>query len=231
MLDQAIEALGSYDWGKDYAAIKPIEDAIVSTAGDTEARKSLEEKLVGVLSSGASRGAKDYVCRQLRTIGMAVSVPSLAKLLSDKELAHMARYALENNPAPEAGAALRDALANVDGLLLVGVISSLGDRKDNESVQALTGLLNGSDSTVARAAATALGDIRTTEASQALAKCSSTDPGVLSAVTDASLSCAESLLAAGNKAAALPIYRKYSSAEQKHVQLAAKRGLLSALGK
>jgi hypothetical protein len=76
-----------------------------------------------------------------------------------------------------------------------------------------------------------LGDIRTIEASQALAQCSSTDEAVVSAVTDASLSCAESLLAAGNKAAALPIYKKYSSAEQKHVQLAAKRGLLSALGK
>ena len=31
MSDQAIEALSSYDWGKDYGAIKPIEEAIVST--------------------------------------------------------------------------------------------------------------------------------------------------------------------------------------------------------
>ncbi len=231
MSDQAFEALASYDWGKDYAAIKPIEDAIVSSTGDVEARKSLEEKLTNVLSSDASRAAKDYACRQLRVIGTAASVPVIAQLLSDKELAHMARYALENNPAPEAGATLRDAIANVEGHLLIGIISSLGDRKDNESVPALAGLLNSSDATVARAAATALGDIRTTEASQTLAKSNSTDPAVVSAVTDASLSCAESLLAGGNKAAALPIYKKYSSAEQKHVQLAAKRGLLSALGK
>ena len=39
MSDQAIEALGSYDWGQDYAALKPIEDAVVSTQGDAEARK------------------------------------------------------------------------------------------------------------------------------------------------------------------------------------------------
>ncbi len=52
MLDQAIEALSSYDWGKDYSAIKPIEDAVVATQGDAEARKTLEEKLAGVLTSG-----------------------------------------------------------------------------------------------------------------------------------------------------------------------------------
>lgn len=230
MLDQAIEALGSYDWGTDYAAIKPIEEAVVSTHGDAPARQSLEEKLAGVLTTGASRAAKDYVCRQLRIIGTATSVPAIAQWLSDKELAHMARYALESNPAPEVGAALREALSKVDGELQIGIISSLGDRRDNASVEPLAELLNGSDVSVARAAATALGDIRTSEASQALLKCTSADPAVVSAVTDASLCCAESLLAAGNKAAALSIYKKYASAEQKHVQLAAKRGMLAALG-
>ncbi len=231
MLDQAIEALGSYDWGKDYATIKPIEEAVVSTQGDTEARKELEEKLASVLQSDASRAAKDYVCRQLRVIGTAASVPATAKLLFDKEFAHMARYALENNPSPEAGAALRDALPKVEGLLQVGILSSLGDRKDHQSIAAIAALLDSSDANVARASATALGDIQTVEASQALTNCKSTDAAVVSAVIDASLRCAESFLASGNKAAALPIYKKYSTAEQKHVQLAAKRGMLSALGK
>lgn len=231
MLDQAIEALSSYDWGKDYAALKPIEDAVVSTQGDAEARKALEDQLAAVLSSGASRAAKDYVFRQLRIIGTAASVPAIAALLPDKDLSHMARYALESNPAAEAGSALRDALPKVDGALQVGIISSLGDRQDTESVKSLSALLDGSDVAVARAAAIALGDIRTAEASQALANCKSADAAVTAAVTDASLSCAESLLAAGDKPAALSIYKKYSAAEQKHVQIAAKRGMLAALGK
>ncbi len=143
----------------------------------------------------------------------------------------MARYALESNPTAEAGTALRDALSKVDGELKVGVISSLGDRQDNASVQSLGALVNGSDVAVARAAATALGDIRTAEASQALANCKASDAAVTAAVADAALSCAESLLAAGNKTAALSVYKKYSAAEQKHLQVAAKRGMLAALAK
>lgn len=231
MSDQAIEALSSYDWGKDYGAIKPIEEAIVSTQGDVEARKTLEGKLAAVLNSDASRAAKDYVCRQLRIIGTAASVPATAGLLSDKELSHMARYALESNPAVEASEALRDALSKVDNELKVGVISSLGNRQDNASVQLLGGLVGSSNVAVARAAATALGDIRTAEASQTLANCKPSDAAVTAAVADAALSCAESLLAAGNKAAALSVYKKYSTAEQKHVQIAAKRGVLATLAK
>jgi hypothetical protein len=152
-------------------------------------------------------------------------------LLSDKELSHMARYALESNPAAEAGAALRDALPKAEAELKVGIISSLGNRQDNASTQSLGGLVGSSDVAVARAAATALGDIRTAEASQTLANCQPSDAAVIAAVADAALSCAESLLAAGNRAAALSVYKKYSTAEEKHVQIAAKRGMLAALAK
>ena len=46
----------------------------------------------------------DYVCRVLRVIGTADSVPALAGLLAERNLSHMARYALQDNPAPEAQA-------------------------------------------------------------------------------------------------------------------------------
>ena len=98
-------------------------------------------------------------------------------------------------------------------------------------MEALGSLVGKSDVAIARAAATALGDIRTVEASQTLANCNSSDASVNAAVADAALSCAESLLASGNKAAALSVYKKYSTAEQKHVQIAAKRGMLAALAK
>ena len=231
MLDQAFEALRSFDWGKDVNALKPIDDAVVSTHGDAAARKALEDQLAAVLNTDASRAAKDYVCRLLRIVGTASSVPAIAPLLSNKDLSHMARYALESIPAAEAGAALRDALGKVDSPLKVGIASSLGDRQDKDSVQSLAALANGADIGVARGAAFALGAIGTAEASQALANCKATDAAVTAAVTDAALSCAESLLAAGDKAAALSIYKKYAAAEQKHVQLAAKRGMLAAIGK
>jgi len=44
-------------------------------------------------------------------VGTASSVPALAALLTDNELSHMARFALERMPAAEAGAALREAFA------------------------------------------------------------------------------------------------------------------------
>ena len=68
-----------------------------------------------MLPTGHSRAAKDFVCRKLAIIGTAESVPALAALLPDKDLSHMARYALERIPAPEAAKALREALAKTSG--------------------------------------------------------------------------------------------------------------------
>ena len=100
--------------GPDYAAVKPIHEAIVATHGDAAARTELESRLAAVLPANVSRAAKDFACRVLRTIGSAESVAVLAGRLSDPEHSHMARFALERMPAPEAGAALREALAAVE---------------------------------------------------------------------------------------------------------------------
>ena len=110
MLDQALEALKTYDWGTDPNVLLPIDEAVVKTHGDADARKDLEAKLASVLTTGVSRDAKDFVCRKLMVIGTAQSTPTLAGLLTDKDLSHMARYALERIPASEAAQALRDAL-------------------------------------------------------------------------------------------------------------------------
>ena len=119
----------------------------------------------------------------------------------------MARYALERIPASEAGQALRDALPKVSGAVLVGVIGSLGVRRDAASVPALAALLNNADASVARAAAIALGDIGTAEAAKALADGKPTTPEATQAATDASLACAEELLAGGKKVEALAVYK------------------------
>ena len=49
----------------------------------------------------------------------------------------MARYGLEPIPDPAVDAALRDALGKVKGRLLVGVIGSIGVRRDPKAVPAL----------------------------------------------------------------------------------------------
>jgi hypothetical protein len=156
----------------------------------------------------------------------------LAELLLNPELSHMARFALERIPAPEAAQALREALTKVSGATKAGVLSSLGQRGDTTSVASIAQALKDEDPTVARAAALALGAIRTPEAAAALASSQVSNPLVQSAVVDASLSCAEGWLAAGNKGEALKIYKSYTAeSHPKHVRLAATRGMLACAGK
>ncbi|MGM0488516.1 MAG: HEAT repeat domain-containing protein [Planctomycetota bacterium] len=231
MLDQAFEALKTYDWGTDTKVLDPIEEAVVTTRDNADARKDLEKRLVATLKADVSRDAKDYVCRKLRVVGTAASVPALAEMLPQEENSHMARYALESMPVSEAAQALRDALPKVSGELKVGVIGSLGVRQDAASVPVLASLLEEGDESVARSAALALGAIRLPSAAKALNAAKTENAAVSAAIADASLACAEAMLEAGKKAQARRLYKGLSGDDRpKHVRLAATRGLLACAG-
>ncbi|MDP6720415.1 MAG: HEAT repeat domain-containing protein [Pirellulaceae bacterium] len=226
MLDQTFDALKKYDWGQDPEVLKPINDALISTREDDAARKELEATLTAILTDDVPRAAKDFVCRKLRVIGTDDCVPALASLLADKDLSHMARYALERIPTPGAAKALREALPKVENAQKVGIISSLGVRQDTDSVNALAGVLSDSFNPVAKAAAIALGAIHTAAAAKALSKSKHL------AAIDASLCCAEALLADGKRLDALAIYNGLAGDEQpKHIRMAATRGKLACLAK
>jgi HEAT repeat protein len=231
--DKAFAALKTYEWGTDRNVLKPIDDAVVATHGKADAQKELAAKLAAVLGTDAPQCAKDYVCRQLSLIGTADSVPALAPLLTDEKLSHMARYALERIPGDAPGKAMRDSLPNVKGKLKVGVINSLGVRRDAASTEAMIALLGDADAEIASAAAAALGAIGTPEAAKALGEFQGKAPEKLKLpAADAYLVCAERLLADGKKAEALVIYKALSKPElPKHVRLAATRGMLAATGK
>jgi len=224
-LEPAFEALRVYDWGKqeDRSLLNPIDDAITTSHGDADARLVLEGRLAAVLASDVPRDAKDYIGRKLMLIGTATCVPALAALLPDADLSHMARYALERIPASEAGDALREAMGVLDGDLKIGMISSLSARNDEACVPALKALLGNSNALLAKAAADALGIIGTTDAAEALSGAETMAP-----VIDASLACAESLLAGGNKTGAMAIYQKFMAGDYPaHVKLGATRGMLA----
>lgn len=197
-VDRAFEALKTFDWGDDRAALVPLENAVVAALRDEKARAALEARLAAVLDTNASRDAKDVVCRHLRVIGSAACVPALARLLPDSKLSHMARYALERIQDPAAGAALRDALPRVSGKLKAGVAGSLGARRDAAAVPSLVPLLGHDDVEIVIAAATALAEIATPEAAGALASAASTVPAAArAAVMDGALRAAEQLARAG----------------------------------
>jgi HEAT repeat protein len=232
-VDKSFKALKTFDWGTNYDEIQAIDDAVIATHGDAATRKDLETRLTAVLSTNASRPAKDFTCRMLSEIGSANCVPALAGLLTDQDLSHMARYALERIGGPESVKAIRDAMPKVSGALKAGMIESLGARRDGGSVDVLTVLAGGPDKTLAFAAINALGKIGTPEAAKSLSDIIKSAPDELKPITaDACLAFAERLSAEGKKAQAMSLYKGLSGEDQpKYVRLAATRGLLAAAAK
>lgn len=232
-VDKALETLKTYDWGADRNALNPIDQAIIATHGDSAARKALEKGLVDALAGGISRSAQDYVCRKLRVVGTARSVKVLAALLPNEENSHIARYALERIPDAKAVKAMRDALPKVSSKLKPGIIGSLGVRRDKKSIKAISKLLGDSDTGVARAAAHSLALIGTSAAARELSKFAKKAPANMKMqAADASLICAEQLLADGAKSEAVALYKGLNGDDQpRHVKVAAMKGVLTAAAK
>ena len=232
-LDKAWDTLKTYDWGADPETLKPIDQAIVATHGDTAARKALEKSLVDALVGGISRSAQDYVCRRLRVIGTTQSVAALAALLPAEETSHIARYALERIPDETAAEAMRDALPKVSDKLRPGIIGSLGARRDTKSIKTIAKHLRDSNIQVARAAAHSLGLIGTPAAARELSSFAKRAPANMKIpAADACLICADQLLANGEKSEALALYKGLRGDDQPtHVKVAAMKGMLTAATK
>jgi hypothetical protein len=232
-IDDLFTALAAFDWGRDASALAALDARVV--AADPAERADLERRLAGLLAGDASRAAKDYACRRLCLVGSAASVPALAPLLRDRGMSHMARFALERIEAPEAGRALLDALGEVEGDLQIGVISSLAARREAAAVPALAALIAGEPAS-AVAAAAALGRIGTPQAAAVLAGQSPAE-GVADAVFDARITVAETLLAAGDRAAAAAAFRSLlttvrdqpATRRDRAARCAARAGLIDSL--
>lgn len=235
-LDAPFRTLAGFDWGDDAGPLATIDAAVVAAHGDLALTSDLEKRLCGVVSGATPRAAKEYACRKLSLIGTKAAVPTLAARLGDADDSHMARFALERIPGVEAADALRQALATVRGELTVGMISSLANRRDAESVRPLAGLLGG-EPMVAAAAATALGRIATPEAAAALAAATPPEGTVADAVLDARIACADALLAAGDRDTAKPMYAAVAAAvgdapktrRERALRVAATSGTLACL--
>jgi HEAT repeat protein len=166
-----------------------------------------EEKLIAVLKSDAGQKEKADACRELAVLGTKKAVPDLATLLADEKLSHMARYALETIPDPSATDALRDAVGKLKGPPLVGVIGSLGVRRDVKAVDHLAKLLTDEDADVAQGAARALGSIGNSSAARALTDAmGKIPPANQVAFCEGLFRCAEALTANGQNGEALAIY-------------------------
>jgi len=167
-LEAVLRDLDSFAYSKNEEILYRLREYILNNRGTEESRAACEDKLLTFLGSTSNLDAKLAVCRELRLIGGERSAPALGRMLLLTETTDLARYALEKIPGPASDKAFLEALNAATGEMKLGIISSLGNRKAAGAVQALAGLLNGPEPTVASASATALGRIGGKEAAAAL---------------------------------------------------------------
>jgi HEAT repeat protein len=187
-----------------------------------------QAELIRLLQSDAAPGDKAIACKKLAIYGTKDAVPALAPLLTNPDLSSWARIALEAIPDPAADAALRDAVGKVQGRLLVGVINSIGVRRDAEAVKPLAGKLSDGDAAVASAAAIALGRIGTKPAAEVLQAALAGAPvAVRPSVARGCLLCAERFLAEGKASDATELCDLVRKADlPKQVLVEATRGAI-----
>jgi HEAT repeat protein len=185
--------------------------------------------LIHILTDAASpEFQKAKACQRAGELGAKEAVPALAALLADEHLSVYARYGLEPIADPSADDALRAALSKLKGKQLIGVINSIAKRRDGKARASLAGMIYSTDADVASAAAAALGSLGgpapAKELQAALAK---TKGATRMAVADASLVCAERLLAEGKRDEALALYTSLSAPDvPKPARLAAMQGII-----
>ena len=177
-----------------------------------------EKELITVLRSDAPEADQALACKKLAVIGTADAVPDLAKLLANEHLSSWARIPLEVIPGPAADAALRQAGEKLSGNLLVGVINSIGVRRDAAAVEMLAKKLSAAEPAVAEAAAVALGKIDNAAATQALRAAlakvgqpAASSPQA-SALAEGCVLAAEKMLSSGRASEAAALYEEVRKA-------------------
>lgn len=185
--------------------------------------------LIAILKDAASpEFKKAKSCVRLGELGAKEAIPVLATLLDNDHLNVYARSGLEPMAGPEADDALRAALPKLKGNHAIGVINSLGKRRDAKAIPALAKLLHSPEQETARAAAAALGSIGGPQAQKDLQGALNKTAGLVKlAVADAVLICAERYLADGKRAEALALFASMSAPEvPKPMRLAAMNAII-----
>ena len=231
-MEPVLAKIAAWQYNQSREPLYDFGEFVQSALASPAQRRQIEARLLEMLQSNATLAGKDFACRQLSFIGTEASVPVLSGMVARPETSDMARYALERIPGAAAVDALRKALESTSGRAKIGVINSLGARRDAGSVPALKLLIASTDQGISEAAMAALAGIADRAALNALATARSGLGGTRRLrASEAYLRCAGQLAAEGNKADALQVYRKLSAPEEPEaIRVVALGGLASVAG-
>lgn len=225
-LDGLLAKVAKWDYHDGREPLFAVSDVVLKAHGSVAETRQIETRFIAFLKGGATLAGKDFVCRQLSLMGSEASVPVLSGMLLKADTAEMGRFALERIPGPAVDRALRAALAATSGKTRIGIINTLGVRRDAASVTLLRPLALGTDAATAGAAWFALAGIADAGAVKVLEAALAKNGNA----TTAYLKAAGALAARGNTAAALPIYKKVYAGGPAPMRAAALQGLAAAGG-
>ena len=209
---ELVKTLKAYDWGQSGAPFLAVDAEIRKVAGQPARAEKLEDALLDVLKSNASLAAKRGVCKSLSRFATERSTQTLAGMLAKPETSDMARYVMERMPPGPVDGVLRGAARDSRGLICVGIVNTIGNRRDPQAVRLMSELLADADEEVAQAAARALGRIGGSDATRRLSEYRKVArPRVRAEVLDAYLVCARRLAAEGKKAEAAAMFKELSA--------------------
>lgn len=224
-VDDPFAAVVTYEFGQSRLPLAVVETEIRNST--PEQHKAIEERLLKILENPKSTfAARQFVCRMLGRIGPELSLPQLSQLLRDEKLSNAARLAMQGFESEEIDRILRNSLNDLDGELLIGVIGTIGQRRDLDAVSPIAALIEGANPDLAMASITALGEIGGSEAVAALERMQ-IPTGLELIRQDAILRCADSMLAGNAVSDAQAIYKRMiSEGLPSAVRIAAHRGLV-----
>ncbi|MBR5627585.1 MAG: hypothetical protein IKW74_08220, partial [Thermoguttaceae bacterium] len=163
----------------------------------------------------------NIACKRLAVYGTDAAIPTLVKMLASEKQNFNARFALEAMPGDAVNPVLEKAAQELSGYCLVGVIDTLGVRKDANAVAIFKDILaSNKDVKVTKAIYAALGSIANDDAIAILLEEAKTiadrapitvnkyDENTLLAagLADAILDCADACEIAGNTDKAIELF-------------------------
>jgi type 1 glutamine amidotransferase/HEAT repeat protein len=230
LLSENLAQISRYEFGESREAHKDVRQFVSLASQSQKATLRTEKELIKFLKSNATLSGKQFVCHLLADIGSDASINTLAEMLYDSFTVEMARFALEKIPNKSADEVLRTALMKSESKVKIGIINSLGKRRDEESVQQIKKMIFSSDEKIARSAIAALGRIASEEAITTLEDAKNkVSPENRQEIVFALLDCSDALLLQNNNDRAYRIYEELFAVSEKYpVRFAALRGMVNS---